>query len=134
MSYTLNQAPDVMNIAECQYGVSEVIQFTKFTSCIGVFAKVKNETKVIGIHLVMVNDASDEFTEKSVKEVVRVLNEQDYDAAKVIIIGRIDYWKTSVEVAYSALVKEIKPTKEFSFGDGVYGATVDSNEDIEIRY
>ena len=52
----LSPAKNKDAIAECEYATaSRNLQFTRFTSCIGVVAKTQEGGNIIGIHLVMVD-------------------------------------------------------------------------------
>jgi len=93
MSYELKLASNVREIKECEYGVAETIQFTKFTSCIGVIAKVKDRSEVIGIHLVLIDPSDNPFSEDDVPTVKNVLKSYGIDKAKTKVIGQIDFWK-----------------------------------------
>lgn len=136
MPYHIVQAPDVLAIPEEQFGVAQTIQFTKFTSCIGVLAKVKGANQVIGIHLVMVGlDGS--FNDGGVNAVMAVLNANNYDPTTAIILGQIAYWQTpsnGVSASYQQLVNQLRPVQTYQLADGYYGATVDANGDIELTY
>lgn len=134
MAYTLTQASNPMSIGEQQYGSGGSIQFTKFTSCIGVIAKVKNKKEVIGIHLVMIDEDGNKFSTGDVSTVTGVLNGASYDPNQVVLIGAISYWTESNKAAYDALVKAIKPTNTYPLADGVYGATIDEDGLIELTY
>lgn len=134
MPYTLTQAANVQAIAECEYGTAQSIMFTKFTSCLGILAKVQGQDQVIGIHLVLVDSNSNTFGAGDVATVTGVLAGQNYDPATVIIIGKISFWEASAGPAYNALVTALQPTATYQFADGTYGAQIDGNHEIEILY
>ncbi|MEW6734679.1 MAG: hypothetical protein AB1489_25365 [Acidobacteriota bacterium] len=134
MPYTLNQAANVMQIAECEWGVAQTIQFTRFTSCIGVLAKVTGVNSVIGIHLVLIDGQGNQFTAGDVATVTQVLNAQNYDANTVLIIGQIAVWQESANAAYNALVTALNPQETYPLANGTYGATVTAGGQIELTY
>lgn len=134
MPYTLQPAGNVMAIAECEYGTAQSIMFTRFTSCIGILAKVQNQDRVIGIHLVLVDNNSNTFGAGDVPTVTGVLAGQNYDPATVMIIGRISYWQESANAAYTALTNALHPVETYQLGDGVYGADINAQHEIELTY
>jgi hypothetical protein len=103
MPYTL--VPAVI-IAERSYEVAPTIQFTKFTSCIGVLAKVQGQPQVIGIHLALYDDDPEGhlISVEDVPQVNTVLTNMHYDPTTVRIIGMTDVWNSSVPEVYAALV------------------------------
>lgn len=133
MPYTLTQAADNMAIAECQWGCAGTLQFTKFTSCIGVLAKVAGADRVIGIHLVMVDANGNTFSAGDVDLVTTVLTDQGYDNTTCTIIGQITYWTQSNNAAYTALFNALNNPATYQLADGVYGATI-SGGAIELTY
>ena len=134
MPYTLNQAANSMAIAEREWGVGQTIQFTHFTSCIGVLAKVKGQNEVIGVHLVLIDNQSNPFTAEVVTLINSVLTSRNYDPATVIIIGQIAYWEKSATVPYQTLLNTLPPVSTYQLGDGTYGATVNTAGQIELTY
>lgn len=133
MPYVLTQAANVMAIDECEFGTAGTIQFTKFTSCIGILAKVTGANQVIGIHLVLINTAGDQFSMADVLHVQQRLTALNYDNTTCMIIGQVAVWERSNQQAYNALVAGLNNPKIYPFGDGVYGATI-SGGAIEITY
>ena len=133
MPYVLNPAANAMAIGECEWGTAGTIQFTKFTSCVGVLAKVVGANNVIGIHLVMVDGNGNTFSAADVALVTNVLTAQNYDNTTCMIIGQIAYWTESNNAAYTALFNALNNPATYQFGDGVYGATIAGGA-IEITY
>jgi hypothetical protein len=133
MPYVLAQAANNMAIAECEWGNAGTIQFTRFTSCLGVLAKVAGANNVIGIHLVMVDGNGNTFSAADVPTVTAVLAAQGYDNTTCMIIGQIAYWTRSNGAAYTALLNALNNPQTYQFGDGVYGATIAAGA-IEITY
>lgn len=124
MPYTLTETDDPNAIAECQYGQASAVMFTKFTSCIGILAKVTGAQEVIGIHLVMVDAEGNTFGEADVPQVINVLSGRNYDPADVLIIGQISAWERSAAAAYQKLIETLPPRDKFPLGDGVYGGEI----------
>lgn len=133
MPYVLAQAANNMAIAECEWGNAGTIQFTRFTSCVGVLAKVAGADNVIGIHLVMVDANGNTFGAADVPLVTQVLTAQGYDNTTCMIIGQIAYWTQSNNAAYTALVNALNNPDTFQLDDGVYGATITEGA-IELTY
>lgn len=134
MPYTLNQAANVMAIAEREWGVAQTIQFTPFTSCIGVLAKVKGQIQVIGVHLGLYDGQSNPFTAEVVTLIKSVLTNRNYDPATVIIIGQIAVWEKSAAVPYQTLLTTLSPVNTYPLANGTYGATINTDGQIELTY
>lgn len=134
MPYSLSPARNAMAIAECEFSAAQTIQFTPFSSCIGVLARVQNQLHVVGIHLVLVDAQGNHFSANDVQTVVQTLTAANYDLNNVLIIGQIAYWEKSAPAAYQALVQALAPRDTYPLSDGIYGATVDQNGDIELTF
>ena len=132
MSFALDQASNVLAIAEDEYGTGREIRFTTFTSCLGVIAMLDGN-QGIGIHLVLVNKSKEEFEAGDVKVVEQLLIDQKYEPTMVVVIGAISFWEESAPDAYEALIEALKPSKTYAFGDGIYGAKFEDGE-IELTY
>ncbi|HET7230835.1 MAG TPA: hypothetical protein VFJ16_12575 [Longimicrobium sp.] len=133
MPYVLNQAANVMAIAECEWGTAGTIQFTQFTSCIGVLAKVAGANNVTGIHLVLIDGNGNSFSAADVPTVTGVLAAQGYDNTTCTIIGQISAWQASAPGAYDALVAALNNPQTYPLADGTYGATI-TNGAIELTF
>ncbi|HEU0014779.1 MAG TPA: hypothetical protein VFQ45_13920 [Longimicrobium sp.] len=133
MPYTLSQAANPMAIAECEWGTAGTIQFTAFTSCLGVVAKVTGQNNVIGIHLVMVDGHGNTFGTGDVARVTGVLANQHYDNTTCHVIGATGFWQHSASAAYNALIAALNHPTVYTFGDGTYGATITGGA-VEITY
>ncbi|MBT2750199.1 MULTISPECIES: hypothetical protein [unclassified Lysobacter] len=133
MPYTLTPAGNALAIAECQWAAAAnvpsvggdtqpTIQFTGFSSCIGIAARNNNGTDVIGIHLAI--DAADgtRFGVGDVATVTSVLQGWNYDPLTVFVIGQISTWKGTIPAAFDALIAALGNPRQFAYGDGVYGA------------
>ncbi|WP_310620708.1 hypothetical protein [Flexibacterium corallicola] len=134
MPYTLTPAANTMAIAEREYGTAaNQIQFTAFTSCIGVAVRIGNDVR--GVHLTISGaDGTTLFSPDIVPDVMAVL-ENNYTEA--FIIGQIQYWEAQengVSLAYADLVTAVSAVvvggavganfTTYPLADGTYGAEV----------
>ena len=147
--YTLSQTKDVLNIAEQQYAsAKEKIQFTAFTSCIGVVAK--NGGRLTGVHLVMIGKPPDDpLFGADATDVPRVI-ELVMPADAVVVFGGIPFWRDSesdvVKAAFQKLTaalsekvgkskfweRGIKLYQQYNKREGKYAATI-AGEGIIVR-
>lgn len=129
MPYTLNPAANAMAIAEREYGSAQnAIQFTAFTSCIGVVSMTGNV--ITGVHLSISDQNGQLFTDATVPLVMAALGADYTDA---FIIGRIAFWENpenGVSQAYDKLVQQVRAGAQlqnfntYPLGDGTYGADI----------
>lgn len=135
MTYQFSQAANAMAIAEQEYATAATIQFTGFTSCIGVIAK--KGPLLTGVHLVMSSPSRTVFNQIAATRLMYEVLGNQYD--KVCIIGCVDLWRNpqnGVVAAFQKLesmIRSLELVQTFNFAAGTYGATVDGN-DIEITY
>jgi hypothetical protein len=120
----LNQAANVMVIEEREWGTGQPIQFTKFTSCIGVLAKVAGQNQVIGIHLSILDENGNVFTAAVVPQITGVLAGQGYDNTTCQIFGMIDIWENELPAAYGALVAALNNPVQAQREDGTYQVAI----------
>jgi hypothetical protein len=136
MPYTLTPAGNALAIAECQWAAAAnvaaqngdtlpTIQFTGFSSCIGIAARNNNGTDVIGIHLAI--DAADgtRFGVGDIPTVMNVLQTWNYDPMTLFVVGQISTWKGAIPLAFAQLITALGNPRQFPYGDGTYGAGLD---------
>ncbi|RDZ26592.1 hypothetical protein [Lysobacter silvisoli] len=144
MPYTINAGANALAIAEREWAAAAnvaavngdtqpTIQFTAFTSCIGIAARNVAATQVIGIHL-SIYDGNTIFTAADVPNVIAILTAQNYDANNVFIIGQTSAWEASVNAAYAALVAALPNAQIYTLGDGTYGAGISAGGALEPTY
>lgn len=123
MPYTFSPAPDPMAVAEQAYSKDPTIQFTPFTSCIGLLANYKdiNRNDVTAVHLVIVSDDATTFNEEAAKNAVALL--EDYD--QVVVIGATDIWHDNVPLPYQYLLSLLNQPIVVQRGDGIYAGRID---------
>jgi hypothetical protein len=133
MPYTLTPAGNALAIAERQWAAAAnvasvgddtqpTIQFTGFSSCIGIAARNNDGTDVIGIHLAIYAADGTQFGVGDVATVINVLQAWDYDALTTMVIGQISAWKGEIPTALNQLIAALDNPRQFAYGDGVYGA------------
>ncbi|GGA24122.1 hypothetical protein [Okeania sp. KiyG1] len=86
MAYNFRQAENAMIIKEMEYGTGERIQFSPFSSCLGVVGRTG--TNVTGIHLVEYDREGVRFNEEMATAVKTKLN----GCAEWIFMGFVDDW------------------------------------------
>ncbi|KUI98904.1 hypothetical protein [Vibrio sp. MEBiC08052] len=135
MSYTLTETSDVMKIKEQEYSSAGKVQFTAFTSCIGILAKKKDKSEVIGIHLVMMSKDEEWFDKTAAQTVKNCLTTENYDSSDVLLIGCLSLWESDdrTKAGYAELKKLIQPTHEYQLADGIYGGEIESGK-VELTY
>ncbi len=123
MPYVINNAPDPMAIAERQIGAAAVIQFTPFTSCIGVIT-LSGDT-LTAVHLALTAADGGPFDPAAAAVVLAALPDK-YTSS--VVIGSIAYWKNPVNGAsagYAALVDGLVNPALYPLADGAYGARIE---------
>lgn len=140
MPYAFTAAANPMVINEQEYGIAQSIQFTTFTSCIGVVAKIMGQDQLIGFHLVIVGTGDTRFDDTAANRIVTIANANNYDPnSPVYIIGGISNWTSDsnhVSGAYNTLIQAIKPNgavTNFQYGDGIFGTTINQGA-MELTY
>lgn len=98
------------------------VQFTAFSSCIGICARNQAGARVIGIHLSVADGEGDLFAVNDVPQVSEILQSWGYDPATVFVIGQVAVWQESIPAAYQALLTSLGQPQVYSYGDGQYGA------------
>jgi hypothetical protein len=118
--YTLSDASDPKAIKEKEVGTGQIIQFTTFTSCIGVIGK-KSDGTLVGIHLVRVGADDKAFQKNDVPTVKARLS----GLSNITIIGQTDFWE-------GELLDEIGGSIVGGTDDGSFSATTDKDGKIVI--
>ncbi|ALN62220.1 hypothetical protein GLA29479_1336 [Lysobacter antibioticus] len=142
MPYQINRCFTPLNIGECEWASAQAIlpvngqavptvQFGNFTSCIGIVASNVDATEVIGIHLVMINDQDEAFTAADVPTVMALL--ADFPENQCIV-GQIGWWQDNVGPAFDALVNALPNAGQSDQGDGIYGAGLNSVDQLEVLF
>lgn len=142
MPYQITRCNRPLNIGECEWASAQAIlpvngqaqatvQFGKFTSCIGIVASNVDATEVIGIHLVMVNDQDEQFTAADVPTVTALLAGFPENQS---IVGQIALWQDEVPDAFAALVDALPNAGQSDQGDGIYGAGLNSVDQLEVLF
>lgn len=98
------------------------VQFTGFSSCIGVCARNEDGSEVIGIHLSVLDGEGNAFAVGDVGKVSEILRSWGYDPLTVFVIGQTAVWEATVPAAYQALLASLGQPNVYSYGDGQYGA------------
>ena len=132
MPYTLKEAPNAKSIAEREFYSASVpgpLQFTKFTSCIGVVGI--SAGKLIGIHLSILDEQGKPMPKTAAMKVVGLL---DYPSA-CVIFGLLDLWanpENHVDQVYKYLVEALPHAQRLQLKDGIYSAHVDQQGKVQI--
>lgn len=130
---SLKAAADVMAIAEREVGSGDgEIQFTGFSSCIGVVVRENN--KVRGVHLAVVKPDGTPFSKEDAVKVLASLGTY----TEAFIFGQIGVWtnpENLVSDAYEILEDGVKSNisegglyNYYELGQGVYGAEIDPDD------
>ncbi|QWP77730.1 hypothetical protein J5226_04765 [Lysobacter sp. K5869] len=133
MPYTIEFCNTPLTIPERRWGQADnvppldgdtqsTVQFTAFSSCIGICARNENGARVIGIHLSVTDDQGNVFAVNDVPTVSEILQTWGYDPLTVFVIGQAQVWQESVPQAYAALLASLGQPQVYSYGDGTYGA------------
>ncbi|SDZ22473.1 hypothetical protein SAMN04487939_12459 [Lysobacter sp. yr284] len=110
------------------------VQFTPFSSCIGICARNNTGTQVIGIHLSVRDQNGALFSSGDVATVTGILQNWNYDIDTVIVLGQTSAWEGSVPQAYQDLLAALDDPAVYSFGDGQYGAGLNDGDVLEPTY
>lgn len=105
MEYQIDEASDAEKIKECEYARAARINFTPFTSCIGVIAKHAGEEKITAIHLVLVK--SKDVPDPNAPN--KLINEEakfDKQAVGYTISCLPKEWKTAAIVGQTRIWEE----------------------------
>ncbi|WP_114392041.1 hypothetical protein [Oleisolibacter albus] len=133
MPYILTPAQDTMAIAEREFGTSSPqVQFTLFTSCIGVLS-LRNGA-VTGVHLSITAEDGTLFDDAAANQVAQIIGQWD----QIKVIGRIDYWENpanGVTAAFNNMLQllGVPPDNLYQLADGIYGGEDDGGT-LEITY
>jgi len=118
--YTLSDASDPKAIKEKEVGTGRTIQFTTFTSCIGVIGK-KSDGTLVGIHLVRIGSDDKAFQKSDAQTVKDRLS----GLSDITIIGQTEFWEQELLDEIGGLV--VSDNK-----DGSFSATTDKSGKIVI--
>lgn len=125
--YKLTKASNPLAIAEREYASAPKIQFTTFTSCIGVIAKDGNT--LTAVHLVMITAKEHTF---NTSDAAKVLARLPKKADAVTIVGSIDMWESGngdvLTAGFQKLASRLENVKKDYRGDGKYSASIVNGE------
>ncbi|QNH21795.1 hypothetical protein HEP73_02723 [Xanthomonas sp. GW] len=133
MPYQFEQASSPQQIAERQFAsvsleagptTGTLLQFTPFTSCIGV--AVNNNGILIGVHLSLFGADGTPFSAESVDEVMRLTGKDQQPGAPCIVFGQTAYWENSLPAAYQLLLQQLQPNEVYALADLTPGIGVDN--------
>ncbi len=120
-----------MAIAEQEYATAGTIQFTAFTSCIGIISR--SGTQITGIHLVIKSADDTLFNDAVIPVITGILGNYD----QVWVIGRTGLWENpqnGVNVAYDHLIAALTNPAIYPLADGTYGARLDAQGNLELTF
>ena len=100
----IKQTSNVLNIAEQEYGAGSPIQTSVLTSCIVVVGRVTNQSKVLGIHLVLFGNGGGAFDDAAADEVGRILDAQGVPRNQGCMVGQTDFWGPGQPPGYNRLL------------------------------
>lgn len=123
-TYSITETPHLTAIAECQYAVGDKLKFTKFTSCLGLFCKIKGSTKLVGIHLVLFDENDVPFTEADVAKVKTILEKCDAEWNTGWLVGCLDYWTPEIIDLFLKIFEDPKQERVKNCDSGFYSAEV----------
>jgi len=123
MPYILNNTLLPMAIAEREIGNADEIQFTAFTSCIGVVVLLGGN--LTAVHLALTAADGGAFNAAAAAVVLAALP-AGYTSS--IVIGSIALWENpdnGANVGYAALIAGLVNSTLYPLADGTYGAEID---------
>jgi hypothetical protein len=135
MPYNFEPAANVLDIRERQHATAAQIQFSAFTSCIGVIAK--NGPMLTAVHLVMVAPDGTRFNRVTATRVIHEILPDQYECVK--IIGCIAWWTNPANEVLSAFdtlrgqIRSLELVQLYPFAAGTYGADAIGAE-IELTF
>ncbi len=119
--YKLTAAADPKAIKEQEVGSGKSIQFTTFTSCIGIIGK-KGDGTLVGIHLVRFSTDGEPFQADDVPAVKAHMS----GLSDIKIIGQTDFWEQE-------LLDAIGGTVMGGTDDGSFAASTDETGKIVVK-
>lgn len=131
--YSLTETTNLTAIAECQYAIGDKLKFTKFTSCLGLFCKIKDSTKLIGIHLVLFDENDVPFTLADVATVRTVLENWDAELETGWVVGCLDFWSSEIKSAFLEIFGDIDRERILNSDSGFYSAEV-ANQAVVVTF
>jgi precorrin-3B methylase len=133
--YHLTQTAAPLTIQEAEYAIAPTVQFTQFTSCIGILSKIRGQDNLIGIHLVIHDQQDNKFNIVTAAQVRELLEIHNCDQSTTKIIGQIRVWRDSNEKAFERLVDllDVPEERQYPLDDGSYGGTIEDGE-IELTF
>jgi precorrin-3B methylase len=134
--YTLTQTAAPLAIEEREYAIGPTVQFTQFTSCIGILSKIKGQDNLIGIHLSIFDRQNNKFNIVTAAQVRELLEINNCDESTTKIIGHIGAWERSNGFALDRLITllGVPEERQYRFGDGSYGGHIENDGTIEIDF
>jgi hypothetical protein len=130
MAFQFALTANTMQIAELQYAAAAAIQFTGFSSCIGVIGQITGQNQVFGVHVPLITGAGEMFAASDVAAIQAVLQTLNANPATVMVIGQLSVWEASNPAGYAAVLTAWPAA--YPLAQGVYGATLDPQGDLEI--
>ncbi|MBE0360598.1 MULTISPECIES: hypothetical protein [Pseudoalteromonas] len=122
MTYSFKDAANAMVIKEMECGEGIRVQFTPFSSCLGVVSR-KGDL-LTGIHLVEV-DIQGQFNDEKANAVKDKINGCD----EWFFVGFVTDWASGNTKDQVDIIKTVpKQKNSVNLGDGVYGAKWEFNE------
>jgi len=122
------------NVAPVGDETQPTVQFSAFSSCIGICARNNDGTEVIGIHLSVADQDGTLFASDDVATVTAILQDWNYDIDTVIVLGQISVWEASAPAAYQALLDALGDPQTYPFANGQYGAGLNDGDVLEPTY
>ena len=114
----LRRAASSVNIPEMSYGFGRTIQFSPFTSCLGVVSTANTDKELIGIHLGLFQGNTPTAVE-DMYWVESLLRWSGYNRQKVFLVGLLDWWPQEILNRLHTLGSSVTERKG---GDGNYRA------------
>lgn len=93
----LRKAALATHIKEQEYGVSGMIKFSYFDSCLGVASLLSNSEYIIGIHLVLFRAEDNNWIDQSdIGAIENVLLRHNYLKTSLSLFGNLTEWNAYV--------------------------------------
>jgi hypothetical protein len=118
MPYTIDPIafPNALAIPERRWASAQQIQFTPFTSCIGLIGI--NGPNLTALHLGLVDGAFG-FDNAAADQAAAIMAPC---AAGIFVIGETAYWTNTVPGPYQHLLNQLNAPNLYPLADGTYGA------------
>ncbi|MDR0584113.1 MAG: hypothetical protein LBG57_07195 [Treponema sp.] len=137
LDYLENEKTDAgKQVEECGWAIAETVNFSKFTSCIGLAVKT-GEAALLGIHLVLVHKSGTAFSKDNANEIADFIRGKTGER-DIYIFGFIDIWEKngpkpsggpSFYDILTAKLRDFQIHKQSSdFEDGTYSAKINGGK------